>query len=153
MPTLKPPFKGSCLCGSVQVTLTAMPLLTVACHCNDCQELSASDYCLTTMVPTRDFSVPGKTAIGGLRSPGREHFFCASCLCFVYSRVNGGQERINLRTSILDDATHFPPFVELMTDFKRPWANTQALRSFGRFPETVDELTVLLADYADHNTP
>lgn len=90
--------------------------------------------------------------LGGLKSDAQEHYFCASCMCFVYSRVNGAKERINVRTSMLDNAALFPPFVELMTDFKRPWVSTQATRSFSRFPETKEELQTLLAEYANHNT-
>ncbi|MGR3615501.1 MAG: GFA family protein [Paracoccaceae bacterium] len=36
------PLKGRCLCGSVQIELTSMPLLTLACHCKGCQKCSAS---------------------------------------------------------------------------------------------------------------
>jgi hypothetical protein len=80
------PLKGRCLCGSVQIELTSMPLLTLACHCKGCQKFSASDYSLTAMFPTHDFSVSGELVLGGLKSDAQEHYFCASCMCFVYSR-------------------------------------------------------------------
>lgn len=144
----KPPFEGSCLCGSVQVRLTAPPLLTFACHCRDCQKLSASAYTLTTMFPSNSFSCTGKLITGGLKSGERTHYFCKSCLNIVYSQVGAPGERINLRTSILHQAALFQPFVELMTDEKLPWATVPVAHSFPRFPETPDEVQALFKGYA-----
>ena len=144
----KPPFNGSCLCGSVQVNLTAPPLLTLACHCRDCQKLCASAYSLTAMFPIGSFSCTGEVVKGGLGSEGREHYFCKSCLNFVFSKIGGAKQRINLRTSVLNEAVSFKPFVELMTDKKMPWASVPAAHSFARFPETFDELQGLLDEYS-----
>ncbi len=103
------PLKGSCLCGSVHVSLSALPLLTLACHCRDCQKLCASAYSLTAMFPADSFSVTGDLMRGGLRSKGREHHYCRSCLTFVYSRIAGADERVNLRISVRDDPAALPP--------------------------------------------
>lgn len=146
--TLKPPFEGSCLCGSVQVRATASPLLTLACHCRDCQKLSASAYSLTTMFPSDSFSCTGALITGGLGSQGRTHYFCKSCLNFVYSQIGGADQRINLRTSVLNEAASFEPFIELMTDQKMPWANVPAVHSFSQFPESLDALQALMSEYS-----
>jgi len=69
-------------------------------------------------------------------------------LNFVCSRIGGANQRINLRTSVLDDAASFEPFVELMTDEKMPWASVPAVHSFARFPETPEELQALIDDYS-----
>ncbi len=144
----KPPFEGACLCGSVTVHITAPPLLTFACHCRDCQKFSASAYSLTTMFPSESFSCSGDLIRGGLRACARTHHFCKSCLTFVYSQVEGAEHRINLRTSVLDNAAAFEPFVELMTDEKIPWASVPARRSFPTFPDSAEEVQELFADYA-----
>lgn len=143
------PLKGSCLCGSVQVNITASPLLTFACHCRDCQKFSASAYSLTTMFPRDGFSCAGELIKGGLGSDGRTHYFCKSCLNFIYSQVAGADHRINLRTSVLDEAASFEPFVELMTDEKMPWARVPAVHSFARYPETLEELRELMDNYSE----
>ncbi len=129
------PLTGACLCGAVQVRVTAAPLLTLACHCRDCQKLSASAYSLTTMVPSDGFSCSGELITGGLGSVGRVHCFCKSCLNFVFSRIGGAEQRINLRTSVLDEAALFEPFVEVMTEEKMPWVRVPAVHSFARYPE------------------
>ncbi|MEM7635747.1 MAG: GFA family protein, partial [Pseudomonadota bacterium] len=107
MPLPELPLNGACLCGAVQVTVTAFPLLTLACHCRDCQKLSASAYSLTTMVPSDSFSCTGELITGGLGSSGRTHYFCKSCLNFVFSKIDGADHRINLRTSVLNEAASF----------------------------------------------
>lgn len=143
-----PPFEGSCLCGSVQVRLRASPLLTLACHCRDCQKLCASAYSLTTMFPRDGFSCTGPLIHGGLGASGRVHSFCEACLSFVYSQIGGADQRINLRTSVLDDAAFFPPYVELMTAEKLPWVTVPVVRSYVQYPETLAEVQSLMEDYA-----
>lgn len=144
----KPPFKGACLCGSVQVKVTAAPLLTFACHCRDCQKFSASAYSLSVMFPSDSFHCSGDLITGGLGSNGRTHYFCKSCLNFIYSQVDGAEHRINLRTSILLDAASFEPFVELVTDEKLPWATVPAINSYSHYPTSLDALQALMEAYA-----
>ncbi|MEP1536743.1 MAG: GFA family protein [Paracoccaceae bacterium] len=144
----QPPFTGACLCGSVQVTVTAAPLLTFACHCRDCQKFSASAYSLSVMFPSDGVHCSGELVTGGLGSNGRTHYFCKSCLNFVYSQIDGAEERMNLRTSMLNDAASFEPFVELMTGKKLPWANVPATHSFPQVPTSVGELQALMDDFA-----
>ncbi|WP_299075764.1 GFA family protein [uncultured Ruegeria sp.] len=145
----KPPYAGACLCGAVRVKVTASPLLTLACHCRDCHKFSASAYSLTTMFPSDSFSYTGEVIKGGRHSSGRTHFFCASCLNFIYSRIEGADWRVNLRTSVLDQAASFEPFVELMTDEKMPWVDVPVAHSFSQFPQSLDDLQALLDGYAE----
>ncbi|MEL6520194.1 MAG: GFA family protein [Pseudomonadota bacterium] len=147
----KLPLNGSCLCGAVQVRITAPPLLTFACHCRDCQKLTASAYSLTVMFPSEGFEVSGSLTRGGLKTETRQHYFCSHCLNFIYSQIKGAEYRVNVRASLLDDLTWFEPFVELMTDEKLPWAQVPAPHGYGQFPATMDEFKALLADYAKRN--
>ena len=95
------------------------------------------------------FSYEGELTKGSLGSSERTHYFCKSCLNFIFSQIGGADQRINLRTPILDDAALFEPFVEVMTEEKMPWASVPAIHSFARFPETLEELQALMDDYAD----
>ncbi|MDB4559021.1 GFA family protein [Amylibacter sp.] len=152
-PGLNPPFEGACLCGAVQVCATALPLLTLACHCRGCQKFSASAFSLTTMFPYESFSFTGALITGGLRSQGRVHYFCKSCLNFIYSQIAGAEHRINLRKSVLHEAALFEPFVEVMTDEKMPWAKVPVSHSFSQSPTSLDELQSLMAAYAARYHP
>ena len=146
--SLKLPLKGSCLCGAVQVSVTAPPLLTLACHCRDCQKLSASAYTLTSMVPAENFSHTGDVIQGGRGSHDRVHFYCESCLSFVFSQISGADHRINLRTSVLDQSASLQPFVELMTNEKLPWVEVPAVHRFAEYPRSLEELQSLMEEYA-----
>ncbi|MEP5759911.1 MAG: GFA family protein [Litoreibacter sp.] len=143
----KPPFEGSCLCCSVQVRITASPLLTFACHCRDCQKLTASAFSLTTMFPSDSFSYTGDLFKGGRQSSGRDHYFCKSCGNFIYSQIDDADQRINLRTSILNGAASFEPFVELMTKEKIPWATVPAKHSYQQSPDSPEDLQALMDEY------
>ena len=74
------------------------------------------------MFPKESFQCTGELIKGGLGSHGKDHDFGKSCLNFVYSQIGAANYRINVRTSILDDAALFEPFVEVMTDEKMSWA-------------------------------
>jgi len=101
------------------------------------------------MFPSDSFACTGDVINGGLGSAARAHYFCKSCLGFVYSQINGTDHRINLRTAILNDAALFPPFVEIMTDDRLPWATVPAVHSFAQYPESIDALQVLMDAYAN----
>ncbi|WP_260094260.1 GFA family protein [Phaeobacter inhibens] len=110
------PLTGACLCGAVQLHVTAFPLLTLACHCRDCQKLAASAYSLTVMFPAEAVTATGELVLGGKHSEERKHYYCPTCLSFVLSRLKAAPDRVNLRASLLDDLTWFTPFVEIMTE-------------------------------------
>ncbi len=101
------------------------------------------------MFPSDSFSCTGELVTGGRGASGRTHHFCASCLNFIYSQIDGVDHRVNLRTSILDDAALFEPFVELMTDEKMPWARVPVAHSYAQFPQTPEELQALMDEYAN----
>lgn len=99
------------------------------------------------MFPHESFSCTGALIKGGLGSRGKDHYFCKSCLNFIYSQIGGAGYRINLRTSILDNAASFEPFVEVMTEEKMSWATVPAKHSYARSPESLEELHALMDDY------
>ena len=52
--------------------------------------MSASAYSLTAMIPTRAFRViNGELEKGGINGPELEHFFCAGCKTWVFTRIIG----------------------------------------------------------------
>lgn len=146
---LRPPFEGACLCGAVQVRALAIPVLTMMCHCRDCQKLTASAYSLTTMFARDDITITGPLRIGGRGTAERRHHFCKSCLGFIYSEIGAAGERINLRSSILDDAAQFAPFLEVMTSEKLPWVHGTVQRSYSRYPADPEGLKTLMTEYSD----
>ena len=144
-PTL--PLSGRCRCGAIEFDLTAPPIMTAACHCTGCQRMSGSAFSLTAMVPEGGLIVTkGEPVIGGARTPGLEHYHCPDCKSWIFTRP-AGVDFVNLRPTLLDDATWFAPFIETMTSAKLPWVSLPVARSYEGFPEMA-ELGPLMEAYA-----
>ncbi|HEV7367878.1 GFA family protein [Arenibaculum sp.] len=125
---------GGCRCGQVRFEVGSRPLLTMACHCTGCQRMTASAYSLSTLHLSASFKVTqGEPVIGGLRGPTR-HFFCPHCMSWLFTRPEGLDDYVNVRSTMLDDARSFRPFIETYTSEALPWARTPAVHSFEKFP-------------------
>jgi len=139
---------GGCRCGKVRFRVTAPPMLTMACHCTGCQRMASSAFSLSAAYPSDAFAVTaGQPVVGGLRGDDIHHFFCGWCMSWMFTRVEGLDWFVNLRTTMLDDPSGLEPYLETCTAEKLPWVTTPAVRRFERFP-TVDEYTRLTAEYA-----
>jgi hypothetical protein len=132
------PGEGGCRCGQVRFRIGAAPLLTMACHCTGCQKMTSSAFSLSVLVPSDAFEVTaGEPAIGGLHAETR-HFFCPHCMSWMFTRPQGADHVVNVRATLLDDATGFTPFMETFTRERLAWATTPAVRSFDGFPAFED---------------
>jgi hypothetical protein len=145
----KLPWEGGCRCGQVRLKITAPPLFTAACHCSGCQRMSASAFSLSMAIPTEGFHITqGEPVIGGLHGDEVKHHHCPHCKSWIFTRFTGGVFFVNVRPSMLDDASWFVPFLETYTSEKLPWANTPALHRFAKFPP-FDEYEALLKEFAE----
>ena len=146
MPAYKVPMTGGCRCGKVRIRIDTAPLLTMACHCRGCQRMTSSAFSLSASIPDKGFSVTqGETAIGGLHGEAQHHF-CAYCMSWTFTRMQALGPFVNVRPTMLDDASWFAPFIETFTSTKFPWANTGATHSFAEFPP-MDAYEGLVRDY------
>ena len=128
------PAEGGCRCGQVRLRVSAPPLLTLACHCTGCQTMSASAFSLSVAIPAAVFAVTqGEPVIGGLHGAAR-HYFCPHCMSWMFTRMEGLDDFVNLRPTMLDDHSWFAPFAETYVSEKLPWAATGAAHSFAKFP-------------------
>ena len=134
MPQPSFPWNGRCLCGQVHFTVSAPPVLTVACHCRGCQRLTSSAFSLSAAIPAESFEViQGEPVIGALHGPSR-HYFCPHCMSWLFTRPVGLDWFVNVRPTMFDGGRGCTPFVETMTDEKLAWATTPAAHSFPDFP-------------------
>ncbi|MDO8379345.1 GFA family protein [Phenylobacterium sp.] len=129
------PWEGGCRCGQVRFRVSAPPILTMACHCTGCQRMTSSAFSLSAAIPSEGFTVTaGEPVIGGLHG-ANSHYFCPHCMSWMFTRPEGMDWFVNLRPTMLDDATWFVPFIETCTSEKLPWATTPAVHSFPTFPD------------------
>jgi len=141
-------WEGGCRCNRVRLSVTQKPVITMACHCTGCQKMSASAFSLSALIPASGFAVTqGGPVVGGLHGADR-HYFCPHCMSWLFTRPQGIDEFINLRATMLDDASHYVPFMETWTSEKLPWASVPALHSFEQLPGPED-FPRLLQAYAE----
>jgi hypothetical protein len=128
------PQEGGCRCGQVRLKISAAPIITMACHCTGCQKMSSSAFSLSAAIPAEGFEViAGEPVIGGLHGATR-HYFCPHCLTWMFTRPEGMDWFVNLRSTMLDDTSGVAPFVETFTSEKLPWVATSAVHSYETFP-------------------
>ncbi|KQS65464.1 aldehyde-activating protein [Rhizobium sp. Leaf371] len=133
------PLTGACRCGQVRLRITAQPILTMACHCTGCQKMTAGPYSLSVAVPAAGFTVAeGEPVIGGLHGDMLHHFCCPHCLSWMFTRIEGLPDMVNVRATMLDDLTWYRPFIETYTCEKLAFAETGAAHSYERFPPMAD---------------
>tara|TARA_R110002110_G_scaffold98779_11_gene252648 strand:+ start:2608 stop:2952 length:345 start_codon:yes stop_codon:yes gene_type:complete len=110
--------------------------------------MTASAFSLTAMMPAADFRIiKGKPVEKSLPRSLRQHFYCPDCMTWIFTKIKGIDDRVNIRPTLCDDAVWAKPFIEMMTRDKLPWAITPAAHSFDGFP-TAAELQRLLGCFA-----
>lgn len=139
--------EGGCRCGRVRLKIAKRPLLTMACHCKGCQRMSSSAYSLSAAIPADGFEVTeGEPVIGGPHGASK-HYFCGWCMSWMFTRPEGIDWFVNLRPTMLDDASWSTPFIETWTSEGLPWAKTVAVHSYESLPP-LDAYEGLIREYA-----
>ncbi len=138
---------GVCRCGQVRFRVRGAPLVTMACHCTGCQRMTASAFSLSALYSSLRFEVvQGEPVIGGLHGATR-HFFCSHCMSWLFTRPEGLDDFVNVRTTMLEDPKNLAPFMETYTREALPWAKTPAVHSFEALPP-MELYPELLAEFA-----
>jgi len=126
------PLTGTCQCGGVRYVVHGEPVATVACHCRDCQKLSASAFSITMVIPRDSFELlSGDLAVferpadmGG----SALCYFCRTCGNRVYHENPQLPGFLRLKPGGLDDTSRIVPEAHVWTSRAQAWF---------RFPEGV----------------
>jgi len=73
-------------------------------------------------------------------------------MSWMFTRSEGLDGFVNLRSVLLDDRSWTTPFVETHTREKLPWASTPAVHSFEALPRP-DAFPVLIAEFQSQPRP
>jgi len=120
----------------------------MACHCRACQKMTASAFSLSVAIPADGFRVTrGEPVIGGLHGASR-HYFCPYCMSWLFTRPQGVEFFVNVRSTALNGDEWKTPFIETSTNEKLPWASTPARRSYPAFPAD-EAYPALIAEFQD----
>jgi hypothetical protein len=143
-----PAQQGQCRCGAVRFEASGRPLITMACHCSGCQRMTGSAYSLSSLYAWSDFRlVEGEPVIGGLKA-GTRHYFCPSCMSWLYTRPEGMDDYVNIRSSMFEDAAGHAPYMETWFAEALPGAVSGAVKRFETVPEP-DQFGPLVAAYGE----
>jgi hypothetical protein len=119
---------GGCLCGAVRYTTASEPLMSVVCHCRDCQKFTGSAFGALTVVPKDTVTFTGTmktfTAPGGSGKPVVRHF-CPECGSSIAEEVANAPGAIIFNIGTLDDPKSFMPKREIFLDDALPWLETK----------------------------
>lgn len=145
---MKLPASGACQCGSVTYQVTEEPLITVACHCRDCQKLSASAFSLTMVLRRSGFHL--KT--GELKSwsrqadSGREAvcWFCPECGNRIYHEDPELPDIVRIKPGTLEDTSILDPRALVWTCRRQPWLDRYGgLPTFEKQPDTAAAMAAI----------
>jgi hypothetical protein len=119
------PLTGTCQCGSIHYKITQSPIVTLVCHCIDCQKLSAGAFSLTMAINREAFELirgnlkswERPTASGGTAIC----FFCGDCGNRIYHENPEMPEVLRLKPGTLDDTAFINPDAHVWTKRAQPW--------------------------------
>lgn len=141
------PAEGGCRCGAVRFRVTLPPILTTACHCKGCQRMTGGPYSLSAAFPDAGFElIKGETVPGGIDHDfGHRH--CAHCKTWLFTKPEMMAGFINIRATMLDDASWYAPYLETCASEGLPFAQTGATISYPDMPP-MEVFPGAIADYA-----
>jgi hypothetical protein len=127
MSTSAPTLTGHCLCGAVSYRIDAEPVMTIICHCDDCQRSSGSPYSLNVIVPRDALSIEEDGTLATYETTGtdtgepRERKFCSRCGSTMLTLLNEMPEMAAVKGGTLDDRSSLVPEMEIWAERAHPW--------------------------------
>lgn len=115
-------YKGSCLCGAVQLEVSGPPEELLHCHCRMCQKAHGAAFATFARVPGDALRiVAGEDAIVTYRSSAEaRRTFCGTCGATLQF-IRDGSRTFGLALSVLDTPLEPGPIREVHTESKVDW--------------------------------
>ena len=119
------PATGTCQCGKVHYRVNKPPLVTVVCHCTDCQKVSAGAFSMTMFIKREDFEVL-RGELAAFDRPADSGnvarcYFCPSCSNRIYHENPEKPEMVRLKPGTLDNTNILRPDMHVWTRSKQDW--------------------------------
>ena len=118
------PITGSCQCGNVTYKASKAPLASLACHCIDCQKLSASAYSTVLIFKTENISFSGKLkSWQRISDSGRKNiaYFCPNCGNRIYHFDPDNPQLTRLKSGTIDSDAIPAPQANQFISRKPEW--------------------------------
>lgn len=129
------PLDGGCFCGAIRYRVGQPPLFTMACHCIDCQQMTASAFSLGLAIPAAGFAVTSDTQPRALDKQADSgatstRYVCPECTGWTHTTTTGSPDSVIVRPSSLDDSDWVRPIAEIFTRSALPWARLATAFSY-----------------------
>lgn len=124
---------ASCQCGSLNLTASADPDITIACNCKACQKRTGSAFATVAYIPKSVVAIEGeKKSWARTAASGRdvESFFCPKCGTTLYWTLEFRPDHVGVLIGAFDTPPPDPVRVVWAKE-KRPWVH---------FPESMEIL-------------
>src|SRR5271170_2655644 len=113
---------GGCACGAIRYQFTGESLVSLNCHCRDCQRETGAGYAPILIVAAASFGITSGTPrhFDVIADNGRTatRAFCADCGTPLFGP---GPDTVNIRAGSLDDPGMFRPRMDIYTASAQPW--------------------------------
>lgn len=121
-------YKGSCLCGAVNVEVHGAIRDIIHCHCSLCRKNSGTAYATNGFINTKEFKVndPDNKLTYYEFKPGKKRHFCSVCASPIYSSNAEKPELLRLRLGLLDSDIDERPMSHNFVDSKANWDDLDA---------------------------
>ena len=117
-------IEGGCLCGDIRYKSEAEPLVTVLCHCINCQKQSGGAYSLNIVMPKGSLDVQGEMTTyvdTGDSGSTLDRSFCGRCGSGITSEPSVMDTITVLKAGTLDDTSWVKPVMEIYCDSAQEW--------------------------------
>jgi hypothetical protein len=122
----------------VRYSVEAEPILTVVCHCTDCQKQAGAAFSIEFGVPLSAVTVQGTTkTFHGKGDSGKavERRFCPECGSALISWGAAMPDALWVKAGTLDDTKWLSPTMEIYCDSAQPWVRLASdMKKFPKAP-------------------
>jgi hypothetical protein len=121
-------YKGSCLCGAINIELTGSIESIIHCHCSLCRKNSGTAYATNGFVNTKDLRVidPENKLTYFEFKEGKLRHFCSVCASPIFSSNSSNPTKLRLRLGILDTDIEERPLSHNFVSSRANWDDLDA---------------------------
>lgn len=134
-------FSGGCACGAIRYECSAEPVMSLNCHCRDCQRASGSAYASVLVVPASAFRLvkgaPKYHSVQADSGHTTSRGFCPDCGSLVLGKIAEEPDIVVIQAASLDDPSWHQPTMDLFLSSAQPWDYMNpGLPKFAKEPTT-----------------
>ena len=118
-------YCGGCSCGAVRYECSAGPIMSVNCHCRDCQQASGSAYSADIIVPITGWKLlSGSPKFYEKRADSGNtvtRSFCGDCGSPLFVKEVAIPDIVTINVGSLDDPSRYSPTGDWWVSSAQPW--------------------------------